>query len=500
MNEVKVFLVGAGPGDPGLITRRGLDLLRSCDVVLYDRLVSPALLDEAPAEAERVFVGKDVGDLLMPQATIDALIIESARAGKRVVRLKGGDPFVFGRGADEAQALAAAGISFEIVPGVTSATAVPAYAGIPVTHSGVSSSFTVLTAHESATRADSAERWRSLATGAQTLVFLMGVGALEETVARLIEAGRDPNEPAAIIEWGTTPKQRTVVGTLESIAGAAREAQIKPPATTIVGPVIRLRAAMDWFESRPLFGRRVVVTRPKVDSRSMADALTILGADVIHVPILEIVDPPSWDELDGALKRLNDGAFEWVAFASAHAVAKTFERLGALGLDARAFAGSKVAAVGTATERALIDEGIRPDLVPVRFTAKELAASMGRGSGAVLLPRPLEAPRGIVDNLTAAGWDVVEVTAYDTRPAEVDPDAAARIAEGDFDIVTFLSPSAVDAFMDAFGSVSDEKLVACIGPSTAEAAKGRGLRVDIVPDEHTAEGLVAALLDAKPAR
>jgi uroporphyrinogen III methyltransferase/synthase len=498
-DPVRVFLVGAGPGDPGLITRRGLELLRSCDVVAYDRLVSPALLDEVPESAERIFVGKEVGETLMPQATIDALIVDHARAGKRVVRLKGGDPFVFGRGADEAQALAAAGIPFEVVPGVTSAVAVPAYAGIPVTHSGVASSFTVLTAHESSERPGASERWRALAIGAQTLIFLMGVGALDDTVERLIDAGRDPDEPAAIIEWGTTPRQRTVVATLKTIAGAARDANIKPPATTIVGEVVRLRTAVDWFESRPLFGLRVVVTRPKVDSSSMTVALTEMGAEVIHFPVLEIVDPPEWHDLDDALKRLVDGSFEWAVFASAHAVDKTFERLLALGLDARAFGGTKVAAVGPTTASALQARGISPDLVPPRFTAAELASSIGSGSGSVFLPRPLEAPRGIVENLRAAGWDVVEVTAYETRPAPIPQDVSARITGGEFDVVTFLSPSAVDAFADVAGDAAHDKVVVCIGPATAEAATARGMRVSVVPEEHTAEGVMAALLETKPA-
>jgi uroporphyrinogen III methyltransferase/synthase len=328
----------------------------------------------------------------------------------------------------------------------------------------------------------------------------MGVGALEDTVERLIDAGRDADEPAAIIEWGTTPQQRTIVATLATIADAAREAGIQPPATTIVGEVVRLRTAVEWFEARPLFGLRVVVTRPKIDSASMTQALSDLGADVIHAPVLEIADPPAWDELDGALKRLDDDAFEWAVFASAHAVAKTFERLAALGLDARAFRNSKVAAVGPSTQEALVARGINPDLVPSTYTAKELARSLGSGSGSIFLPRPVEAPRGIVDNLKSAGWDVVEVAAYETRPAEITDEIKARISQADFDVVTFLSPSAVGAFTDLFGSSLEGKLVACIGPSTAAAAEARGLRVDLVPEEHTAEGLIAALVDAKPPR
>ena len=280
MKETKapqVFLVGAGPGDPGLITRRGLELLRSCDAVLYDRLVDPRLLDEAPAEAERVFVGKQPGGTSMPQAAIDRLVVQHATEGKRVVRLKGGDPFVFGRGADEAQALGAAGIAFEVVPGVTSAIAVPGYAGIPLTHSGVSSSFAVLTAHASADRPGAAERWEAMARGAETLVLMMGVSALGDTMDRLIEAGRDREEPAAIIERGTTPDQRTVVGSVGTIAELATAAGIEPPAVTVVGKVVTLRDAVAWFESRPLFGLRVVVTRPRDQAHELSDALVQPG-------------------------------------------------------------------------------------------------------------------------------------------------------------------------------------------------------------------------------
>jgi uroporphyrinogen III methyltransferase/synthase len=343
--ETRVFLVGAGPGDPGLITRRGLEILQSCDVVLYDRLVSSALLDEAPQRARKIFVGKKPGEASMPQARIDALIVEHAREGKSVVRLKGGDPFVFGRGADEAQALVAAGITFEIVPGVTSATAVPAYAGIPVTHSGVSSSFTVLTAQESADRPESWSRWRELATGAQTLVLLMGVSGLRDTAAKLIEAGRPPSEPAAVIQWGTTWGQRTIVGELAFIADLVEQSGIQPPAITVVGNVVRLRAAIEWFESRPLFARRIVVTRPRAQASKLGRMLRQEGAEVIHYPAIEIVDPPSWDEVDHAVEKLAGGHYTWVAFSSPNGVERFFDRLVELGYDARAFR-ARVAGVG----------------------------------------------------------------------------------------------------------------------------------------------------------
>jgi uroporphyrinogen III methyltransferase / synthase len=495
--ETRVFLVGAGPGDPGLITRRGLEILQSCDVVLYDRLVSQALLNEAPQRARKIFVGKSPGEPSMPQARIDALIVEHAREGKRVVRLKGGDPFVFGRGADEAQALVAAGITFEIVPGVSSATAVPAYAGIPVTHSGVSSSFTVLTAQESADRPESWSRWRELATGAQTLVLLMGVSGLRDTAARLMEAGRAPNEPAAVIQWGTTSEQRTIVGELAFIADLAEQSDIHPPAITVVGNVVRLRAAIEWFESRPLFARRVVVTRPRAQANKLGRLLEQEGAEVIYYPAIEIVDPPSWDEVDQAVGRLAGGHFEWVAFSSPNGVERFFDRIVALGHDARDIR-ARVAAVGAATAELLSEYGIRADLVPDRFTAEAMSEAIGWGEGPVLLPRPVGAPRKVSDVLEGQGWTCEEVPVYRTVKASDSPEAH-RIRSGDFDVVTFASSSAVRNLVTALGPPSEfmedgEKIVACIGPVTAHTALGLGFKVDVVPDKHTMDGLVSALI------
>ncbi len=498
------FLVGAGPGDPGLMTRRGLELLHSCDVVLYDRLVHPGLLDEAPAEAERVFVGKQPGRPSMPQAEIDALVVQHARAGKRVVRLKGGDPFVFGRGADEAQALAAAGIAFEIVPGVSSATAVPAYAGIPVTHSGLSSSFAVLTGHASSERPGAAKRWQELARAADTLVLLMGVAALEDTTARLIEAGRDPGEAAAVIERGTTTDQRTVVGTLETIAAVARDASIEPPAITVVGSVVSLRDALVWYELRPLFGKRVVVTRPRSSAAELVARLEELGAEALCVPTIAIEDPPSWDDLDGALDRLEKGEFAWAIFASANAVDKVFERLAASGRDARALAGARIAAVGPATEGALARRGLRADLVPATHTLEALMPDLGPASGRVFFPRPATAPPDAAEALATAGWDVVAPDAYRTSPKmRIASVAAQEVSNGRFDVLTLASGSAAGAFVEVFGKPEElglaggggsERFCVCIGPATAGAARRLGFRVDSVAAEHTAEGLVQAIL------
>jgi uroporphyrinogen III methyltransferase/synthase len=462
-------------------------------VVLYDRLVDPRLLDEVSGGAARIFVGKKPGAPSMPQAAIDRLIVEHARESKRVVRLKGGDPFVFGRGADEAQALAAAGIAFEIVPGVTSAVAVPAYAGIPLTHSGVSSSFAVLTAHASSDRPGSEERWTALARGAETLVLMMGVASLEETTTKLVGAGRDADEPAAIVERGTMGDQRTVVGSVGSIARLARDAGIEPPAITIVGPVVALRDAMAWFESRPLFGVRVVVTRPRSQSNDLARRLSEAGAQVILAPTIRIEGPASLSELDAAIKTLADGAFTWAVFSSRNAVDAVFNRLFDLGLDARIFATTRIAAIGPATAAALERRGLRADLVPERFTGAAVAEALGGGKGRIFLPGPEGSPNEAQRPLESAGWLVEAVATYRTVTELGVIDEGVRT--GAYDVVTFASGSAVRGFRELYGEPPAETVVACIGPSTAAVAAELAIRVDLTAAEHTAEGLVEALIE-----
>ena len=489
---VRVFLVGAGPGDPGLITRRGLDLVRTCDVLLYDRLVSDSLVAEAPSTAEVTFVGKTPGETSMPQASIDALVVEKAREGKRVVRLKGGDPFVFGRGADEGQALAAAGIPFEVVPGITAAVAVPAYAGIPVTHGGLSSSFAVMTGHEASPRSGGEERFAAISRGAETLILLMGVSSLEETAARLIEAGRSPDEPVALIERGTTPAQRTLLATLATVGEVAEREEVTAPVTTVVGPVVTLRPALDWFENRPLFGKRIVVTRPRDQAYELIDALEKLGAGVLAMPTIQIVDPPSLDELDAAIDRLSNGDYTWVMFASVNAVERFFNRLHR-SYDARILAQTKVAAVGPATEERLRGVGIKADLMPEEFTAEATVEALGDAvGGRILLPRPQGAPLDVVEALRARGWEVDNVVTYQTLRARPD----VKMLSASIDAVVFTSASSVEGFSDVTASAQLEPgyRVICIGPSTERCAKELGLQVDAVAHPHTSEGLVDAIL------
>jgi uroporphyrinogen III methyltransferase / synthase len=500
VDSPRVFLVGAGPGDPGLITRRGLELVRRCDVLLHDRLVAPALVAEAPAAAEVVFVGKSPGETSMPQAAIDALIVARAREGKLVVRLKGGDPFVFGRGADEAQALAAAGLPFEIVPGISAAIAVPAYAGVPVTHGGVASSFAVLTGHESSPRPGTDERFRAIAAGAETIVLLMGVSSLGDTARRLIEAGRSPQEPVALIERGTTPRQRTVVATLVSVGEVALESRVQAPVTAIVGSVVRLRDALGWFERRPLFGRRIVVTRAREQASSMIHMLQELGAEVVSLPTIAFEDPDSFDEVDNSIQELLAGTFSWVLFSSANAVERYFARLRRTH-DARAFGRTRVAAVGPATASRLASFGIVPDVVPEEHTARAAASALGEGTGRVLLPRPLDAPRDTAAALRELGWQVTDVVAYRTIAPEPDPAALGKVRAGAFDVLTFTSASSVKNFVELAGADAIASLrtagtlVACIGPPTATAARSAGLDVHVIPSEQTASALIQAVAD-----
>lgn len=498
----KVYLVGAGPGDPGLITARGLELLRRADVVAYDRLVAPGLLDEAPAEAERIFVGRRPGEAHRDQSAIDSVLVDNARAGKTVVRLKGGDPFVFGRGAEEASVLRAAGVEFEVVPGVTSAIAAPAYAGIPVTQRGVARSFVVLTAHELGTDVDSLP-WARLAEEVDTIVLLMGVQALRAAARRLIEGGRDPNQPAAVIEWGTTPRQRTVVGPLHAIAALAADAGIQPPATTVIGRVVDTRNGIEWFERRPLFGVRVVVTRSASQAPKLSGKLVDRGAEVLHVPTISILDPATWTELDHGIQLLVEGYYKWVIFTSSNTVERFFKRLLATRHDARAFGRTKVAAVGTATADALRERGINPDLVPPKFTAAELVKAIGHGTGGILIPRAANAPNSMVPQLRTVGWTPEEVVTYRNVPPR-ETSGLDAVRSGEFDVVTFTSASTARNFVKLVGppatlglSPKDppDRLVACIGPVTAAEAEKRGLRVDLVAQEHTADGLVGALVE-----
>jgi uroporphyrinogen III methyltransferase/synthase len=498
-----VWLVGAGPGDPRLITVAGVDVLSRAEVVVYDRLVSRRLVDLAPANAERIFVGKhsaEEGGSGFSQRQINDLLVARAREGKRVVRLKGGDPFVFGRGGEEAEALVAAGIPFEIVPGVTSAIAAPAYAGIPLTHRRISSSFTVVTGHEDPDKPESAIDWERIAKGADTLVILMGGANLGEIMKRLADSGRAPDEPVAVVRWGTTPDQRVVAGSIADVAIRVAEAGLTPPLITVVGPVVRLRDTLRWFDNRPLFGKRVLVTRAAEQAGVFSHALAEAGAEPIELPAIEIVPRIDRKALRQALDRLDAAEYDWLVFSSANGVDIFFDELRRQKKDARALGRARVCAIGPATAIQLAHHGVHADLVPERFLAEgvvEALSAQDMTAKRVLWPRARGARRALVVGLERLGATVDELPLYSAAvPKEVDAEAMSRLRAGEVDIVTFASSSAVRNLLKLLGgdtSLLERPLLACIGPVTAATARRLGLRVDIEAPEHTIEGLMAAL-------
>lgn len=478
-----VFLVGAGPGDPGLLTVRGAEVLARADVVVYDRLSVSSLLDLAPESAERISVGKAPGHATVSQSEINALLVERGRKGQQVVRLKGGDPFVFARGGEEAQALQDAGIRFEIVPGVSSAIAVPAYAGIPLTMRHSSTFFTVITGHEDPEKGGELD-WATVAKLGGTIVVLMGIGQLPKIVDRLIDGGLAADTPAAAIQWGTRPEQRTVRATLSTLL----DHDLQPPSTVVIGRVAAMN--LDWFESKPLFGTRVVVTRTRAQASELSSALRARGAEPIEVPLIEITDPTDGGEaLAAAIGRLRNGDYSWVVVTSPNGADRLLSALH----DARDLAGVKVAAIGPGTAVRLRAGNVVADLVPEQFVAESLVESFpppGPAAGGVLLARAAVARDVLPEGLRAKGWRVDVVDAYRTVPVEVTIDQRELIA--DAGIITFASSSAVRHFM-ANRLDKVPPVVACIGPVTAETARSAGLTVDIVADPHTIAGLVDSL-------
>ncbi len=495
----KVSLVGAGPGDPELLTIKGLRLIESADVIVHDRLIDERLLGMAGAKAELVNVGKVPGGVGQRQSDINELLISEARLGKSVVRLKGGDPYVFGRGGEETEALAAAGVPFEVVPGVTSAVAAPAYAGIPLTHRDHASSFTVVTGSNSETGDGDATDWAALSRTPGTLVILMGWRSLHEIAATLIENGKPRDTPSAVVSWGSEPWQKTVTGTLESIADEAKSQGLKAPATVVIGEVVGLSERLNWFETLPLLGRRVLVTRTRNQAGMLSRRLAELGAVPIEIPTISVRPPDDYTELDQALARISE--FEWTVLTSANAVRAVHDRLSATGLDSRAFHGARVAAIGPATARAIGEFGISPDLVPTTATSRGLADALSTQVGAgsnVFLPRADIATRELPELLHELGINVTEATAYKTViPAQSCERAVEAIRAG-VDIVTFTSSSTVRNLLRILGSQAEplsDVRVACIGPTTASTAGRLGLKVDIVANTPTIDGLAQALVE-----
>ncbi len=494
----KVYLVGAGPGDPGLITQKGLESLALANTIVYDRLLDTRLLDLASPEAERIYVGKTAGQHALEQAEINRLLVEKAQEGKTVVRLKGGDPFVLGRGGEEAQALRHNAVAFEVVPGVSSAVAVPAYAGIPITHRGLASSFAVITGHEAEGKTGSSIDWEKLATGVDTLVILMGMQNLPEIVTRLVDNGRSPDTPVAVIQDGTAPQQKTAVGNLTNIADKVAEQHLTTPAIIVVGEVVSLREKIRWFDNRPLFGKRILVTRARHQASTLSRLLATYGAQPVELPAIDIQPVPDTSDLDRAISNLKQ--YQWLVFTSVNGVEAFFRRLFSLKLDARAFSGLKIGAIGPATAEALKTKGIISDYVPEVYTGREFVSGLKSRDIAgqrFLFPRANIADKELVQGIKELGAEADEVTAYITVPASKDISRAKDLLLSDgIDVITFTSSSTVANLAAAFDGekpVIHNAKVACIGPKTAEAAARAGLSADIMAVEQTIPGLVASI-------
>ncbi len=496
MRKGKVYLVGAGPGDPGLITLNGIKALKKAEVVVYDYLANPKLLSYAPENAERIYVGKKGGHHTLSQEGINRLLVEKALEGHTVVRLKGGDPFIFGRGGEEIEALLEHDIPFEVVPGVTSAFAVPAYAGIPVTHREYTSTLALITGHEAEGKEDSAIDWEALAR-IGTLIFLMGMKNLPRICKNLLRNGRSPETPVAVIQWGTTPRQRVAEGALSNIVERVKAAGLSAPAIILVGEVAQLRKRFRWFENRPLFGKRVIVTRTREQASRLVELLEEAGAECLEIPTIKIVPPESFEALDEALREVE--AFDWVIFTSQNAVRYFRERLYALGKDARSLSRSRLAVIGTATAEALAGMGLKADLVPEEFRAEGLIAAFAgleiRGQK-ILLPRAEEAREILPEKLREMGAEVRVVPAYRTVLPEESRRALLSALEEGVDLVTFTSSSTARNFFKLLEGREDllkNVVLASIGPITSETLRKLGHPPQIEAREYTIAGLMTAI-------
>ena len=502
----KVYLIGAGPGDYRLLTLKACDCLKQADTVVYDRLADARILQYAPQDAEYIYVGKASSQHTMTQDKICQLLVDLAKEGKTVVRLKGGDPFVFGRGGEEALLLQENDLPFEIVPGVTSAISVPAYAGIPVTHRGIAASFAVVTGHEDPTKDNSDINWQQLATATDTVVFLMGVANLPKITAKLMENGRSGDTPVAIIRWGTKAQQQVWTSTVAEAAEMAKREQIKPPCIFLVGNVVKLREKLAWFDNpqlKPLFGKRILVTRSRAQASRLTAGLEDLGADCLEAPAIRIQPPAdNYAALDKAIGSLAD--FDWIIYTSANGVEHFFSRLSEAGLDSRSLCGKKICAIGSATAQALEKHGIKADIVPKEYRAEGILSAMYgklKEGDKVLLPRAAEARSILPEELKRQGADVVVATAYETVAGEADGMALSEeLANGSIDAVTFTSSSTVKNLLKLLGDNAPELLknvkIAAIGPITAETCKQNGLQVTVQAQEYTIDGLIQAVKEA----
>ena len=492
-----VFLVGAGPGDPGLLTLRAKELIETADALVFDYLAAEPIVALAPADCERIYVGKRAKAHTLSQDEINDLLVRLARDGKRIVRLKGGDPFVFGRGGEEAQYLRANGIPFEVVPGVTSGIAAPAYAGIPVTHRSYNTAVTFVTGHEDPHKTLSTLEWSKLADPHQTLVLYMAMSNLEQIAAELVRNGLSPSTPVAVIREGTKPSQQTLVTSLERASEDVLHAGITPPAIVVVGDVVRVREELRWFDRLPLFGKRVLITRQAASSEEFSARLREAGAEPVLAPLIRIAGPEDPGPAVRAASALQD--FDWIVFSSRNGVERLWEELRRTQRDARALGSCKVAAIGPKTAQALLSHGIVPDFVPSAYVSESVAEGLLARTAAgarILLFRAQEARDVLPDALREAGREVTVVAAY--RAVRNEVRGLAGIVEG-CDVLTFTSAGIVRSFVaqvpDAASAVR-AKIVACIGPITAAALRGAGIEPQVVAEEFTTDGMARALLSA----
>ncbi|MBW2484618.1 MAG: uroporphyrinogen-III C-methyltransferase [Deltaproteobacteria bacterium] len=505
-----VYLVGAGPGDPGLITIRGKQLLERAEVVIYDYLASKKLLKYVPRDAEFIYAGKRGGvKHTHTQQEINQMLIDRAKSGRMVVRLKGGDPFIFGRGGEEIEELVKAGIPFEVVPGVTSATAAATYAGIPITHRQYTSTVAFVTGHEDPTKPDTNIAWDKLATGVGTIVVYMGIKNLKSITEKIIKSGRDPHTPVAVVRWASTSEQRTVVGNLENIDGIVKKHNIKPPSLVVIGEVVKLRDAINWYEKRPLFSKRIVVTRTRDQASELVTLLENYGAECLEYPTISLEPAASYDILDRALAELE--TYNWLLFTSINAVEYFFRRLFELDKDVRDIKGPKIAAVGRVTAEALISRGIRADLLPEEFTGDGLAEILIKTNVKgmrVLIPRALKARETLPEALSSAGADVTVAPVYQnvlpssSSGEQLKEELQTALQNKSIDMVTFTSSSTVKNFvrlLDISTPGEMQKLmsgvaVATIGPITAKTAEQSGMHVDVQPAAYTIPDLVDTIV------
>jgi len=505
-----VYLVGAGPGDPGLITIRGKQLLERAEVIIYDYLASRKLLKYVPKDAEFIYAGKKGGSKhTHTQAEINQMLIDRALSGRMVVRLKGGDPFIFGRGGEEIEELVAAGIPFEVVPGVTSATAAATYAGIPITHRQYTATVAFVTGHEDPTKKESNVAWDKISTGVGTIVVYMGIKNLASITEKVIKYGRDPKTPVAVVRWASTSEQQTVVGTLENIAEVVIKNNIKPPSLVIIGEVVNLRDTINWYEKRVLFSKRVVVTRTREQASELVNLLENYGAECIEYPTISLAPVDSYEILDRALTEID--TYQWVLFTSINAVDYFFKRLFELGMDVRDLKGPKVAAVGRVTAEALASRGIRADLLPEEFTGDGLAETLineGVTGLNILIPRALKARETLPEKLSRVGAEVTVAPVYQnvlpksSAGEHLKDDLRQALEEKSVDMVTFTSSSTVKNFVTLLDTSGPDELqrlmsgvaVAAIGPITAKTAESHGLKVDVQPVEYTIPGLVESIV------